>query len=115
MKRQLPIATFAFATALHAADDDNAYFEAKVLPLLQKLLTALTLLLTSLALSAASAKPANVDGKSYDLVVFGGTPDAAKDQRDPQGRQDCTGKGGCGSHQAVSRRSEARVGAADAP
>ena len=36
MKRQLIIATFAFATALHAADDDNAYFEAKVLPLLQK-------------------------------------------------------------------------------
>jgi hypothetical protein len=36
MKRQLLIATFAFATALHAADDDNAYFEAKVLPLLQK-------------------------------------------------------------------------------
>ncbi|MEN9572341.1 MAG: hypothetical protein RL514_196 [Verrucomicrobiota bacterium] len=36
MKRQLIIATFAFAGALHAADDDNAYFEAKVLPLLQK-------------------------------------------------------------------------------
>lgn len=36
MKRQLLIAAFAFATALHAADDDNAYFEAKVLPLLQK-------------------------------------------------------------------------------
>jgi len=36
MKRQLIIATFAFAGALHGADDDNAYFEAKVLPLLQK-------------------------------------------------------------------------------
>lgn len=36
MKRQLIIAIFAFAGALHAADDDNAYFEAKVLPLLQK-------------------------------------------------------------------------------
>jgi len=36
MKRQLLIATFALTGALHASDDDNAFFEAKVLPLLQK-------------------------------------------------------------------------------
>ena len=36
MKRQIIIATFAFAAAVHGADDDTAFFEAKVLPVLQK-------------------------------------------------------------------------------
>ena len=36
MKRQLIIATFAFASVLHAEDDHHAFFASKVLPLLQK-------------------------------------------------------------------------------
>ncbi len=36
MKRHLIIAIFAFAAAVHGADDDTAFFEAKVLPVLQK-------------------------------------------------------------------------------
>ena len=36
MKRHLILATFGFAAALHGADDDTAFFEAKVLPVLQK-------------------------------------------------------------------------------
>jgi Protein of unknown function (DUF1553)/Protein of unknown function (DUF1549)/Planctomycete cytochrome C len=36
MKRPLLLATFALAGALHGSDDDTAFFEAKVLPLLQK-------------------------------------------------------------------------------
>jgi hypothetical protein len=36
MKRHLIIATFAFAAAVHGADDDTAFFEAKILPVLQK-------------------------------------------------------------------------------
>jgi hypothetical protein len=35
MKRQLLLATLGFVAALHAADDDTAFFEAKVLPILQ--------------------------------------------------------------------------------
>ncbi len=36
MKRQLLLATLGFVAGLHAADDDTAFFEAKVLPVLQK-------------------------------------------------------------------------------
>lgn len=36
MKRLLLLATLGFVAALHAADDDTAFFEAKVLPILQK-------------------------------------------------------------------------------
>ena len=36
MKRHLILAAFGFVSALHGADDDTAFFEAKVLPVLQK-------------------------------------------------------------------------------
>ena len=64
--------------------------------------------------SDAEAQATDV-GVGQPILPREGEKGAAKDERHSYRRQNRSGKGGCGSHQGLSRSGEARVSATDTP